>query len=59
MESEKGNVMVVGKTGSGKTAISVDVMRAFLSERQHHDWRELRKGIQKIGKKPGDVHHDK
>lgn len=47
MDSKKGHFMVVGKTGSGKTAISVDVVRTFLSERQRSDWRELRKGIQK------------
>ena len=54
MGRRKTNVMVVGKTGSGKTAIGVDVMRTFLSERQLRDWRELRKDIQK----PGDEHHD-
>ncbi|QST31000.1 hypothetical protein JRC42_24515 (plasmid) [Escherichia albertii] len=59
MESGKGNVMVVGKTGSGKTAISVDVVRTFLSEQQPGDWGELRKGIEKNGKKPGSGHHDK
>ncbi|WP_373896906.1 hypothetical protein [Escherichia coli] len=30
MKNRKTNVMVVGKTGSGKTVISVDVMRTFL-----------------------------
>lgn len=58
MGSRKASVMIVGKTGSGKTAISVDVMRTFLSERQLRDWRDLRKDIQKDGKKPGDEHHD-
>lgn len=29
MGRRKTNVMVVGKTGSGKTAISVEVMRTF------------------------------
>ncbi|EIQ69384.1 hypothetical protein ECEPECC34262_3338 [Escherichia coli EPEC C342-62] len=50
--------MVVGKTGSGKTVISVDVMRTFLSEQQLRDWRELRKNIQKDGKSAGDKDHD-
>ena len=58
MGRRKTNVMVVGKTGSGKTAISVEVMRTFLSERQLRDWRELRKDIQNDGKKQGDEHHD-
>lgn len=59
MGSKKTNVMVVGENGSGKTAVSVEVMRNFLSERQLNDWRELRKEIQKNGKKPGDEEHDK
>lgn len=58
MGRRKTNVMVVGKTGSGKTAISVDVMRTFLSERQLCDWRDLRKDIQKDGKNTGDKDHD-
>lgn len=58
MGRRKTNVMVVGKTGSGKTAISVEVMRTFLSERQLRDWCELRKDIRNDGKKPGDEHHD-
>ncbi|AWS99296.1 TPA: DEAD/DEAH box helicase family protein [Citrobacter freundii] len=58
MESRKNNVMVVGKTGSGKTAISAEVMRTFLSERQRDDWRELRAGIQKNEKNSGDEHHE-
>ncbi|EDT8879236.1 hypothetical protein EK51_004593 [Salmonella enterica subsp. enterica] len=58
MGSRKANVMVVGKTGSGKTAISVDVMRTFLSERQLRDWRDLRKDIQKDDKNAGDEDHD-
>ena len=57
-EKQKTNVMVVGKTGSGKTVISVDVMRTFLSEQQLRDWRELRKNIQKDGKSAGDKDHD-
>jgi ABC-type dipeptide/oligopeptide/nickel transport system ATPase component len=58
MGRRKTNVMVVGKTGSGKTAISVDVMRTFLSEPQLRGWRELHKGIQKDGKNAGDKDHD-
>jgi uridine kinase len=58
MGRRKTNVMVVGKTGSGKTAISVDVMRTFLSERQLCDWHELRKDIQKDDKNAGDEDHD-
>ncbi|MBF2750770.1 hypothetical protein ISN41_22090 [Enterobacter bugandensis] len=58
MAKRKGNVMVVGDTGSGKTAISVDVMRTFLSERQLRDWRDLRKDIQKDDKNAGDEDHD-
>ncbi|EEO2502429.1 hypothetical protein G6130_000575 [Salmonella enterica] len=58
MESRKTNVMVVGKTGSGKTAISTEVMRTFLSERQLRDWLDLRKDIQKDDKNAGDEDHD-
>lgn len=58
MESKKNNVMVVGKTDSGKTAISAEVMRTFLSERQLRAWRDLRKDIQKDGKNAGDEDHD-
>lgn len=58
MENRKTNVMVVGKTGSGKTAISAEVMRTFLSERQLRDWRDLRKDIQKDDKNAGDENHD-
>ncbi|EEA8304821.1 hypothetical protein QE82_14030 [Salmonella enterica subsp. enterica serovar Rubislaw] len=58
MGSRKTNVMIVGKTGSSKTAVSVDVMRTFLSERQLRDWRDLRKDIQKYGKNAGDEDHD-
>ena len=58
MKNRKTNVMVVGKTGSGKTVISIDVMRTFLSEQQLRDWRELRKNIQKDGKSAGDKDYD-
>ena len=58
MKNRKTNVMVVGKTGSDKTVISVDVMRTFLSEQQLRDWRDLRKNIQKDGKSEGDKDHD-
>ncbi|EFM0752162.1 hypothetical protein HIX98_004350 [Salmonella enterica subsp. enterica serovar Bredeney] len=58
MGSRKANVMIVGKTGSGKTAISAEVMRTFLSERQLRDWRDLRKDIQKDDKNAGDEDHD-
>lgn len=59
MENGKGNVMVVGKPGTGKTAISVEVMQTLLSARQRNDWRELCQGIQKNGKNAGDEHHGK
>ena len=58
MKNRKTNVMVVGKTGSGKTVISVDVMRTFLSEQQLRDWRELRKNIQKERQRMPDKDHD-
>lgn len=58
MEDRTGNVMVPGKSGMGKTAISAEVVQTFLSERQRDDWRELRAGIQKNGKNSGDGHHD-
>lgn len=58
MGSRKANVMIVGKTGSGKTAISAEVMRTFLSKRQLRDWRDFRKDIQKDDKNAGDEDHD-
>lgn len=58
MENRTGNVMVPGKPGMGKTAISAEVVQTFLSERQRDDWRELRAGIQKNEKNSGDEHHD-
>ncbi|EKA7107071.1 hypothetical protein OL205_000988 [Salmonella enterica] len=58
MENRTGNVMVAGKPGIGKTAISVEVMQTFLSARQRNDWCQLRKGIQKNKQNPGDKHHD-
>lgn len=57
MGSKKTNVMVVGKNGIGKTAISAEVMRTFLSERQLCEWRDLRKDIQKDDKNPGGEDH--
>ncbi|EAQ9101654.1 hypothetical protein ACFK5S_004331 [Salmonella enterica subsp. enterica serovar Saintpaul] len=59
MENRTDNVMVAGKAGIGKTAISVEVMQTLLSARQRNDWRELRQGMQKNGKNAGDEHHDK
>ncbi|HCM1866024.1 TPA: hypothetical protein N3A31_004041 [Salmonella enterica subsp. houtenae serovar 43:z4,z32:-] len=59
MENRTGNVMVTGKTGIGKTAISVEVMQTLLSARQRNDWQELRQGMQKNGKNSGDEHHGK
>lgn len=59
MGSKKNNVMVVGETGRGKTAISAEVIRTFLSERQLRDWRDLRKDIQKDDKNAGEEDHDK
>lgn len=58
MEDKKGNVTVPGKPGMGKTAISVEVMQTFLSERQRHDWHTLHQAIQGNGENPGDEHHD-
>ncbi|MHC0026555.1 hypothetical protein [Enterobacter vonholyi] len=59
MGNRKGNVMVVGKPGIGKTAISAEVMRTCLSERQLRNWCDLRKDIQKDDKNAGDEDHDK
>lgn len=59
MENRTGNVMVPGKTGTRKTAISVEVMQTFLSARQRNDWRELCQGMQKNGKNAGGEHHGK
>ncbi|ELK1709062.1 TPA: hypothetical protein N2G28_001531 [Salmonella enterica] len=56
MENRTGNVMVAGKPGIGKTAISVEVMQTLLSARQRNDWRELRQVMQKNA---GDEHHVK
>ncbi|ECI5214720.1 hypothetical protein DUQ17_22495 [Salmonella enterica subsp. diarizonae] len=58
MEDRTGNVMVPGKTGTGKTAISVEVVQTFLSARQRHDWLTLREAIQNNEETPGDGHHD-
>ncbi|HDV4933424.1 hypothetical protein ACTQHD_23525 [Citrobacter freundii] len=58
MEDKKGNVTVPGKPGRGKTAISVEVMQTFLSERQRNDWRELRDGIQSNEENSGGELHD-
>lgn len=58
MGNKKGNFMVVGKTGSGKTTLCFDVLKKRLSEQQSGDWRQLRKGIQKDGKNAGDEDHD-
>ncbi|EFU1954864.1 hypothetical protein HUO40_004157 [Salmonella enterica] len=58
MEDRKDNVMVPGKPGRGKTAISVEVVQTFLSARQCHDWLTLRQTIQDNGETPGDEHHD-
>ncbi|WNI84173.1 hypothetical protein [Citrobacter portucalensis] len=59
MENRTGNVMVAGKPGIGKTAISVEVMQTLLSARQRNDWRELRQDMQKNGKNAGGEHHGK
>lgn len=58
MGDRKGNVMVPGKSGMGKTAVSVEVVQTFISARQRHDWLTLRQVIQKNEKKSGDEHHD-
>ncbi|EKL9635021.1 hypothetical protein PS667_004318 [Salmonella enterica] len=58
MENRTGNVMVPGKTGIGKTAISVEVMQTLLSARQRNDWRELRDGIQNDKENSEGEHHD-
>ncbi|HCM1918472.1 TPA: hypothetical protein N3A33_004487 [Salmonella enterica subsp. salamae serovar 28:r:e,n,z15] len=58
MENRTGNVMFPGKPSTGKTAISVEVVQTFLSERQRHGWLTLRQEIQGNGEKPGDEYHD-
>lgn len=58
MENRTGNAMVPGKTGTGKTAISVEVVQTFLSARQRHDWLTLRQAIHNNEETPGDEHHD-
>ncbi|HIF4013573.1 TPA: hypothetical protein ACX1S2_004196 [Yersinia enterocolitica] len=56
--AEQGNVQILGRTGSGKTAHCVRVVQALLSEQQLNDWNELRKGIAMKEKNSGDEHHD-
>ncbi|EAB1738912.1 hypothetical protein O3L50_004113 [Salmonella enterica] len=58
MENRKGNVMVAGKPGTGKTAISVEVMQTLLSARQRNGWQELRDCIQNDKENSGGEHHD-
>ncbi|MBC6504467.1 hypothetical protein GW742_23905 [Citrobacter freundii] len=57
MENRTGNAMVPGKPGTGKTAISVEVVQTFLSASQRHDWLRLREAIQDNGENAGDEHH--
>jgi len=44
---QKGNFMVVGSTGSGKTTFCYDVLKKRLSRKQRTDWLRLRNVIQK------------
>lgn len=44
---QKGNFMVVGSTGSGKTTFCYDVLKKRLSRKQRTDWMRLRNVIQK------------
>lgn len=44
---EKGNFMVVGSTGSGKTTLCYEVLRKRLSRKQRTDWMRLRNVVQK------------
>lgn len=45
--AEKGNFMVVGSTGSGKTTLCYEVLRKRLSRKQRTDWLRLRNVVQK------------
>ncbi|MBX9489504.1 hypothetical protein J8Z82_10025 [Yersinia enterocolitica] len=56
--AKQGNVLVLGRSGSGKTVHCARVVQALLSEQQLNEWRKLRKDIQKNEKNTGDEHHD-
>lgn len=43
----KGNFMVVGSTGSGKTTLCYEVLRKRLSRKQRNDWIRLHNVVQK------------
>lgn len=58
MEGEKGNFMVVGETGCGKTALSFEVVKKRLSTKQRSDWLDLRRSLQH-NKGSGEQHHEK
>lgn len=58
MEGEKGNFMVVGETGCGKTTPSSDVIKRRLSIKQRDDWLQLRRSLQH-NKGSGEQHHEK
>lgn len=60
--AEKGNFMVVGSTGGGKTTFCYEVLKKRLSRKQCTDWLRLRNVIRenRAGKtiKPEIGHHD-
>lgn len=45
--AEKGNFMVVGSTGGGKTTLCYEVLKKRLSRKQRTDWLRLRNVVQK------------
>ena len=42
---EKGNFMVVGSTGSGKTAYAAAVVKTCLTRRERDEWHILRSDL--------------
>lgn len=58
----KGNFMVVGSTGGGKTTLCYEVLKKRLSVKQRNDWLRLRNVIRENRAdkplKPEDGHHD-
>lgn len=44
---EKGNFMVVGSTGGGKTTLCYDELKKRLSRKQRTDWLRLCNVVQK------------
>lgn len=57
MDGEKGNYVVVGETGCGKTTLASDVIKKRLSSKQRKDWLQLRRSLQH-NKGSGEQHHD-